>query len=153
MIKTKTKIEKQMQKKTSTELVKTIIAAKKNKAWIRVAEILSGPRKNRANLNLEEIDKKVEEDETVVIPGKVLSQGSVNKKIKIIALNFSEKAKEKLLKSKCEVLSIIEEIKKNPGADKVKILYPHSSAQVKLKLPIRSSTSQTKAWSNERKKN
>ena len=118
-MKSKTKIERQMQKKTSTELVNTIIAAKKNENWARVAEILSGPRKNRINLNLEEINKKVEEEKIIVIPGKVLSQGSVNKKIKIIALNFSDKAKEKLLKSNCEVSSIVEEIKKNPGADKV----------------------------------
>ena len=121
-MKSKSKIEKRMQKKTSTELVKTIIAAKKNKAWIKVAGILSGPRKNRANLNLEEIDKKVEKNEIVVVPGKILSQGSVNKKIKIVALNFSDKAKEKLLKYKCEVSSIIEEIKKNPGGKGIKIL-------------------------------
>ena len=114
MIKSKTKIEKQLQRKDSVKLIKTIIAAKKNKSWIKIAEILSGPRKNRTNLNLEEIDKKVKEEEVVVIPGKILSQGSVNKKIKIIALNFSDKAKEKLLKSKCEISSIIEEIKKNP---------------------------------------
>jgi len=128
MVKSKTKIEKQMQRKTSTELVKTILIAKKNKSWIKVAEILSGPRKNRANLNLEEIDKKVDalkgtsEGEIVVIPGKVLSQGSVNKKIKIVALNFSEKAKEKLLKSKCKISSIVEEIKKNPDGKGIKIL-------------------------------
>lgn len=122
MIKSKTKIEKQLQRKDSVKLIKTIIAAKKNKSWIKIAEILSGPRKNRTNLNLEEIDKKVKEEEVVVIPGKVLSQGSVNKKIKIIALNFSDKAKEKLLKSKCEISSIIEEIKKNPEGKGIKIL-------------------------------
>jgi len=121
-MKSKTKIEKQLQRKDSVELVKTIIAAKKNKFWIKIAEILSGPRKNRINLNLNEIDKKVEEEDIVVIPGKVLSQGGVNKKIKIVALNFSDKAKEKLLKSKCEILSIIEEIKKNPAGNGIKIL-------------------------------
>jgi len=121
-MKSKTKIEKQMQKKTSTELVNTIITAKKNEGWKRVAEILSGPRKNRINLNLEEINKKVEEEKIIVIPGKVLSQGSVNKKIKIVALNFSDKAKEKLLKSNCEVSSIVEEIKKNPEGKEIKIL-------------------------------
>ena len=121
-MKSKTKIEKQLQRKDGVELVKTIIAAKKNKSWIKIAEILSGPRKNRINLNLNEIDKKVEEEDIVVIPGKVLSQGGVNKKIKIVALNFSDKAKEKLLKSKCEILSIIEEIKKNPAGKGIKIL-------------------------------
>ena len=122
MVKSETKIEKQLQRKGSVELVNTIIVAKKNKSWIKIAEILSGPRKNRTNLNLEEIDKKVGEKEIVIIPGKVLSQGNINKKIKIVALNFSDKAKEKLLKSKCEILSIIEEIKKNPDGKGIKIL-------------------------------
>ena len=57
-MKSKTKIEKQMQKKTSSRLVETIIAAKKNKAWNRVAESLSGPRRKRMNLNLNEINIK-----------------------------------------------------------------------------------------------
>jgi len=121
-MKSKTKIKKQMQKKTSSKLVDTIITAKKNKPWIKIAGILSGPRKNRINLNLEEIDKKVEDNEIVVIPGKVLSQGKVNKKIKIVALNFSDKAKEKLLRLKFEISSIVEEIKKNPEGKGIKIL-------------------------------
>ena len=120
-MKSKTKIEKQLKSKTNTELVETIIAAKKNKEWVKVANILSGPRKKRINLNLEEIDKEVKDGESIVIAGKVLSQGELNKKIKIIALNFSEKAKEKLLKSKCDIQYILNEIKKNPDAKGVRI--------------------------------
>jgi len=121
-MKSKTKIEKQTKRKTSLKLVKTIINAKKNKGWVEIASILSGPRKKRTNINLEEIDKKSKEGEIIVVPGKVLSQGEINKKIKIIALNFSERAKEKLLKSKCELSIISEEIKKNPTAKGIKIL-------------------------------
>lgn len=121
-MKSKTKIEKQIKRKNNPELVKTIIIAKKNDGWLEVASILSGPRRKRMNVNLEKIDKETKDGETVVIPGKVLSQGEINKKLKIIALKFSEKAKEKLLKSKSEVLSIIEEIKKNPKAKGVRIL-------------------------------
>ena len=73
-------------------------------------------------MNLNEIDKEVKEGEIVVIPGKVLSQGEINKKIKIAAIGFSEKAKEKLLKSKSEVILIVDEIKKNPKCKGVKIL-------------------------------
>ena len=57
-----------------------------------------------------------------MVPGKVLSQGEISKKIKVVALSFSEKAKEKLLKANCEILSILEEIKKNPDAKRIKIL-------------------------------
>jgi large subunit ribosomal protein L18e len=121
-MKSKSKIEKQLQRKTNSSLVETIIACKKNKNWIRVAEILSGPRKNRTNLNLEELNKKVEKEKSVVIPGKILSQGELDKKIKVVALSFSEKAKEKLNKAGSETLTILEEIKKNSEAKGIKIL-------------------------------
>lgn len=121
-MKSKSLIEKQAQRKNNSKLVKTIIAAKKNKNWFKVAEILSSSRKKRIYMNLEEIDKKTKEGEIIVVSGKVLSQGELNKKIKVVALGFSEKAKEKLLKANCQISNIDEEIKKNPGAKGVKIL-------------------------------
>ena len=121
-MKSKTKIEKQIQKKSSRELVETIIAGKKKIKWLEVAGILSGPRRKSLNLNLGEINEKSEEGDTIVVPGKVLSQGEIDKKIKIIAMRFSEKAREKLLKSKTQVSSIVEEIKKNPEAKAIRIL-------------------------------
>jgi len=121
-MKSKSLIEKQLHKKKNSELVKTIIAAKKNKEWISIAQILSSPRKMRINVNLEKINNETKNGETIVIIGKVLSDGEVNKKIKVVALGFSQKAKEKLLNSKCEVLSILDEIKKNPQAKDVRIL-------------------------------
>lgn len=122
MVKSNTKIGRQVERKQNPELVETIILAKKNKDWHKVAEILSGPRRKRADLNLEEIDKETKDGETVIVTGKVLSGGELDKKIKIVALSFSEKAKEKLLKSKIKPLSIVEEIKQNPEAKGVKIL-------------------------------
>jgi large subunit ribosomal protein L18e len=121
-MKSKSKIGKQLSRKTNPELVETIKLAKKNDKWISVATFLSYPRKKRINLNLEEIEKQTKDGEKVLIPGKVLSQGEINKKVKVIAFDFSEKAKEKLLKQKCEVVSIIEEINKNPEMKEVKIL-------------------------------
>jgi len=121
-MKTKSKIEKQLQRKTNSKLIETIIACKKNKAWLKVAEILSGPRKNRTNLNLEELNKKVKDEKIIVVPGKILSQGELDKKIKIVALDFSEKAREKLSKAKIETLEILQEIKKNPEAKGIELL-------------------------------
>ncbi len=121
-MKTKSKIEKQLQKKTNPELVKTIIKSKKNKNWIKIAEILSGSRKKRINLNLDKLNDLGDNAKTIVIPGKILSQGNLEKKIKIVALNFSEKAKEKIKKSGSESLTILEEIKSNPEAKGVKII-------------------------------
>jgi len=121
-MKTKTKIDKQIQKKSNKELVETIIAAKKKDKWLKVARILSGPRRKAISLNLGEINENSKDGDTIIVPGKVLSQGEMSKKVKIVALSFSEKAKEKLLKSKIPSSSIIKEIKKNPHIKEGKIL-------------------------------
>jgi large subunit ribosomal protein L18e len=121
-MKSKTKIERQTQKKANKELVKTITSAKKKEKWFEVAKILSRPRRKAVNLNLGEINEGAKSGETVIVPGKVLSQGDVDKKIKIVALGFSEKAIEKLLKFKIQSSSILEEIKKNPEAKGVNLL-------------------------------
>ena len=121
-MKTLTKIKKQIKKKTNSELVETILKAAKNEKWFRIAEIISGPRRKRMNLNLDEIDNIANDGETIVVPGKVLSQGELNKKIKIVALNFSENAKEKLSRSKKDFATIEEEIKKNPDGKGIRII-------------------------------
>ncbi|MDO8623530.1 MAG: 50S ribosomal protein L18e [archaeon] len=118
----KTKIEKRMQRKTSSELASTILACKKNTAWNDIGKLVSNPKRNRIIMNLDEINKTAKDNETIILPGKVLSQGEITKKIKIIALNFSESAREKLSKAKIEISSINEEIKKNPKLQGVKIL-------------------------------
>jgi large subunit ribosomal protein L18e len=121
-MKSKTKISKQLERKSNSNLMETIIAGKKNDAWNQIAGFLSGPRRKRTCINLEEINKNSKAGETVLIPGKVLSQGEIDKKIKVVAFNFSEKAKEKLLSAKCEAISILDEIKSNPSAKGIKII-------------------------------
>ncbi len=121
-MKSKTKISKQLERKNNSVLVETIIAGKKNEAWTEVAGMLSGPKRNNICMNLEEINKKAKAGETLVIPGKVLSEGEIDKKIKVVAFAFSEKAKEKLLSAKCDVSYIIDEIKSNPSAKGIRIL-------------------------------
>jgi len=121
-MKSKTKISKQLERKTNPFLVETIRAIKKHKPWIGIAGILSGPRRNFVNLNLREINEKSKDSETVIIPGKVLSLGELDKKIRIVAFNFSGRAKAKLSKSKSEAINIIDEIKKNPEAKGVRVL-------------------------------
>lgn len=122
-MKSKTLIERQVKKKSNQDIVKTILAAKKNAGWFKIAEILSSPRRKRIVMNLDKINTEAEEGETIVIPGKILSQGEINKEIKIIGLSFSESAKDKLLKSKTEFSSILDEIKQNPEAKEIRILY------------------------------
>lgn len=122
MPKSRTKVEKQLKEKTAKDVLETAKVASRNKKWFDAAKILSGPRRNRIEINLGEINSKVKDGERVAILGKVLSQGEINKKFEIIALGFSEKAKEKLLKNNCRMVLLYDEIKKNPDAREVKFL-------------------------------
>jgi len=117
-----TKIKDRLRNKTNPELVETIALAKKNKSWLTIANILASSTRKQSKVNLSRIDKETKAGDTIIIPGKVLSSGSISKKLRICALSISQSALEKLKETKSESVSIIEEIQKNPKAEGVKIL-------------------------------
>jgi large subunit ribosomal protein L18e len=121
-MKSKTKISKQIRNKRNPELVETVLEARKNSGWFRISEILSSPRRNRVEKNLSIINNEAKEGESIVVPGKVLSVGEIDKKVRVIALNFSSNAQDKILKAGGKISTIIDEIKKNPEAKGIKIL-------------------------------
>ena len=121
-MKSKTLIDNQAKRKLNSELVETILNAKKNEKWTRIAGILASPRRNKVIANLEEIDKESKEGDTILVPGKILGKGDIGKKLRIVALSFSEEARRKLKDKKCEIVTIKEEIKVNPKAQGVKLI-------------------------------
>ncbi|MFA6023117.1 MAG: 50S ribosomal protein L18e [Candidatus Pacearchaeota archaeon] len=118
----KTKIERKLKKKSNPEIVETIITGKKNEKWLEVANLVSMPKRKMGSINLSDIEKQSKDNETIIVPTKVLGNGEVKKKIKIAALGFSAEAKEKLKKEKIEMVTILEEIKKNPEAKNIHIV-------------------------------
>lgn len=108
------------------ELQNTIAQLKdkaiQSKFWKRVMHDLKKPTRQRRTVNLYKINKYAKEGETVLVPGKVLSVGDLDKKVDVVAYQFSAAAKEKILKNKGNVLSINELLAKNPEAKKVRIL-------------------------------
>jgi len=118
----KTRINRKLERKTSSDLVETIILAKKLKPWLKIAHLISVPRRKQAAVNLKDIEKETKEGDTILVPGKVLGQGEISKKIRIAALYFSESAMKKLKEKKCEQVSIKEEIKVNPKAQGIKVM-------------------------------
>ena len=58
----------------------------------------------------------------VLIVGKILGSGEIDKKISVSALGFSKKAEEKLKKAWCDFKLIKQEIEKNPKLKGVKII-------------------------------
>ncbi len=114
--------------KTNPQLITLINELKKTAKekeapiWKDIALRLEKPLRNWAEVNLEKIDKHVNEKETAVVPGKVLSTGNLNKKISIAAWSFSEKTREKIKKSGGKTLTIKELLEKNPEGKNIRIM-------------------------------
>ncbi|MFC1686841.1 50S ribosomal protein L18e [Nanoarchaeota archaeon] len=91
------------------------------KLWRRLASDLRKPTRQRRIVNIYKIDKYAREGETVVVPGKVLNEGELKKKINVAAFSFSESAAEKI-NQVAQTMSISELMEKNPEGKKVRIL-------------------------------
>jgi large subunit ribosomal protein L18e len=117
-----TKIKSNLKRKSNPSIIALVANAKKHSAWLSIARLLSGPVRNYSSLNLSDIDENSKEGDTVLVPGKVLGTGDLTKKVVIVALSISSSAREKLKKTKSEFVKIIDEIKKNPKAEGVKVL-------------------------------
>jgi len=79
-----------------------------------VAELLAKPTRRRKAfvVDLEKIDRLAKDGETIIIPGKVLGSGNLNKKVRVVAFRFSESARKKLEKAGVEVYNLEEFVDK-----------------------------------------
>lgn len=118
----KTRVKAKATRKTNPALQESILATRKQPAWLPLAHRLSGPTRLLATANLDEIDAQTKAGDTILIPGKVLGTGTLTKKVRIVALSFSASARTKVKASKGETISILEELKANPKAEGVKVL-------------------------------
>ena len=83
-----------------------MLLKKKKGDWLYLAYLLVKPKRKQAQVNLFKINKFSKLNEVIIVPGKVLSQGTMDHKIIIAALSFSEAALQKL--KNCEIKSIEE---------------------------------------------
>jgi large subunit ribosomal protein L18e len=103
------------------ELKKTSIEQEVS-VWKRIASDLEGPTKGRSAVNLSRINMYCQENEVVVVPGKVLGMGNLDKKVTVAAYSFSNEAQEKIKQSGCKALSIKELLKSNPKGSNIRII-------------------------------
>ena len=90
--------------------------------WKRIALDLAKPARTKRVVNLSRINRYAQDDETVIVPGKVLAAGSLDRKVHVAAFSFSKAAREMIEKQKGSAMSIADLLKQNPKATKVRIL-------------------------------
>lgn len=96
-------------------------ASQKTNLWKRIAKDLLKPTRKRRVVNVSRINNYTKENETIIVPGKVLGSGELNHRVIVAALAFSKKAKNQIEK-KGECLTIKELLKKNPKGKDVRII-------------------------------
>ena len=89
--------------------------------WKRIAEDLSRSTRQRRRVNLYTIQNAIRDNETAIIPGKVLSVGDFDKKVTVAAYQFSEEARTKINQTG-KAISIQELLQQNPKGSKVRII-------------------------------
>jgi large subunit ribosomal protein L18e len=95
---------------------------KGNAIWKKVADSLNKPTRSTVIVNLSRLDRFTKDNETVVVPGKVLASGELSRKLTIAAKNFSKEAREKIKKSGSSITTIADLMKKDPSGKNIKII-------------------------------
>jgi large subunit ribosomal protein L18e len=65
--------------------------------WEKVSEILSRSRRKRVAVNIGKINRLANDGEIIIVPGRVLGGGLLEKKLVVIAESFSKTAWQKIL--------------------------------------------------------
>ena len=89
--------------------------------WDDIAQRLEKPRRTHAEVNLGRIERYAREDETVVVPGKVLGSGVLQKDVTVAAVDFSGTAEQKI-DQVGEAVSLEQAIEQNPEGSEVRVI-------------------------------
>jgi large subunit ribosomal protein L18e len=89
--------------------------------WSDVAERLEKPRSTHAEVNLGRIERYAQDDETVVVPGKVLGSGAIRKEVTVAAVDFSGTAQTKI-EQVGDTMKLEEALEENPDGSNVRVI-------------------------------
>ncbi|AFK20465.1 50S ribosomal protein L18e [Haloferax mediterranei ATCC 33500] len=89
--------------------------------WQDVADRLEKPRRTHAEVNLGRIERYAQEDETVVVPGKVLGSGVLQKNVTVAAVDFSSTARTKI-EQVGDVVTLEQLAEQNPDGSNVRVI-------------------------------
>lgn len=99
-------------------------AAKEKKApiWNKLADFAKKPSRAERVVNLSKLERVTKENDTVVVPGKVLGTGSISHKISLYSFSISQSATRKIINSGGKVITQEELLQNNSKGKDVKII-------------------------------
>lgn len=99
-------------------------ASSKNDApiWKRLSEFALKPKSARRAINLYKLSKQTENNDIVVVPGKVLGTGAMSHKITLCSFSISNEAASKILEAGGRIIPYTELVEKFPTGKGVKLI-------------------------------
>lgn len=113
---------KNAQTKTIITALKRLAIEQQRPLWKRVATDLEKPTRQRRIVNLWKLEKEAKEGDVIIIPGKVLGDGVLTKRLTIAAAQYSAEAKRKLAAGGSSVLTIEELLRKHADGKNIRII-------------------------------
>ena len=82
-------MQKKFERKIQPDLIRITLLLKKQKKpfWLAVANLLLKPRRKKVAVNLTKINKLTKANDSVIVPGKVLSSGELEHNVTIAAFS------------------------------------------------------------------
>lgn len=90
--------------------------------WSDIAARLEKPRRTHAEVNLGRIERYAIEDETVIVPGKVLGSGVLQKNVTVAAVDFSRTAETKIERANGTAIHLEQAVEQNPDGTNVRVI-------------------------------
>ncbi|MEM0118632.1 MAG: 50S ribosomal protein L18e [Conexivisphaerales archaeon] len=85
-------------------------------------ERLEGSRRRMAKVNVGKLSAIAEEGSYVLVPGKVLGSGKMEKKLIVGALDYSSEARKKIVSAGGEALTLTEFIKRYSDKEGIRLV-------------------------------
>ncbi len=90
--------------------------------WRDIAKRLEKPKRNWAEVNLGNLERNTDEGDVILVPGKVLAAGSIDKKITVAAYSFSQRALAAIEGAGGKGMTIRELLEDNPKGSEIRIM-------------------------------
>ncbi|MGP8071559.1 MAG: 50S ribosomal protein L18e [Thermoplasmata archaeon] len=90
--------------------------------WASVADDLERARHPSRPVSVGHLDRVTSAEETVVVPGKVLSDGEISKRLTVAAFSYSVQAKSKIHAAGGTALSLHDLVRAKPTGSGVRII-------------------------------
>ncbi|MBI5872392.1 50S ribosomal protein L18e [archaeon] len=114
-------MKEKIKRKTDIRLRKLVAMLNKTKspAWKKIAQELLAPTRKRCAVNIEKLNKYAKKDEIIVVPGKVLGSGEIEKPVFIASYSITAEARKKLGN---KFMEIEQAVKENPKGKLLRII-------------------------------